>query len=101
MKIRDIGRFEIVVSYLSRRCDGRSRTPAPCSHRPASLQGGAPALPKPIQQTPIHAAAVAGDSLPMSSEDWIFREAELRLCEHRELRQPLGLVSVPDFTTLY
>src|SRR4029077_12599506 len=52
MKIRDIGRFEIVVSYRGRRCDGRSRTPALCSHRPASLHGGAPALPKPIQQTP-------------------------------------------------
>ncbi|HVB54999.1 MAG TPA: transposase [Candidatus Acidoferrales bacterium] len=30
-----------------------------------------------------------------------FREAEVRLGEHRELRQALGLVSVPDFTTLY
>jgi hypothetical protein len=29
------------------------------------------------------------------------REAEVRLGEHRELRQVLGLVSVPDFTTLY
>jgi hypothetical protein len=28
-------------------------------------------------------------------------EAEVRLSEHRELRQALGLVSVPDFTTLY
>ncbi len=34
-------------------------------------------------------------------EDWIFREAEARLSEHRELRQLLGLASVPDFTTLY
>ena len=33
--------------------------------------------------------------------DWIFREAEVRLREHRELRQPLGLRRVPDFTTLY
>jgi DDE family transposase/transposase-like protein DUF772 len=37
----------------------------------------------------------------MRYEDWTFREAEVRLGEHRELRQMLGLVSVPDFTTLY
>jgi hypothetical protein len=34
-------------------------------------------------------------------EDWTFRETEVRLGEHRELRQTLGLLSVPDFTTLY
>jgi Transposase domain (DUF772) len=34
-------------------------------------------------------------------EDWTFREAEVRLGEHRELRQTLGLSSAPDFTTLY
>jgi transposase-like protein DUF772 len=37
----------------------------------------------------------------MRYEDWTFGEAEVRLGEHRELRQALGLVSVPDFTTLY
>ena len=37
----------------------------------------------------------------MRYEDWTFREAEVRLSEHRELRQTLGLMSVPDFTTLY
>jgi hypothetical protein len=37
----------------------------------------------------------------MRYEDWTFREAEVRLGEHRELRQALGLVSVPDFTTWY
>ena len=37
----------------------------------------------------------------MRYEDWTFREAEVRLREHRELRQALGLKSVPDFTTLY
>ena len=37
----------------------------------------------------------------MRYEDWTFREAEVRLGEHRELRQTLGLVSVPDYTTLY
>jgi hypothetical protein len=37
----------------------------------------------------------------MRYEDWTFREAEVRLGEHRELRQALGLVSVPDCTTLY
>ncbi len=37
----------------------------------------------------------------MRYEDWTFREAEVRLSEHRELRLTLGLMSVPDFTTLY
>jgi hypothetical protein len=37
----------------------------------------------------------------MRYEDWTFREAEVRLSEHRELRQTLGLSKVPDFTTLY
>src|SRR5215472_15831500 len=37
----------------------------------------------------------------MRYEDWTLREAEVRLREHAELRQVLGLKSVPDFTTLY
>jgi hypothetical protein len=37
----------------------------------------------------------------MRYEDWTFREAEVRLSEHGELRQTLGLPRVPDFTTLY
>jgi hypothetical protein len=37
----------------------------------------------------------------MRYEDWTFRETEVRLAEHRELRTALGLVSVPDYTTLY
>jgi hypothetical protein len=37
----------------------------------------------------------------MRYEDWTFREAEVRLREHRELREALQLPSVPDYTTLY
>ena len=37
---------------------------------------------------------------PTRYEDWAFREAEVRLGEHRELPQVLELVSVPDFTRL-
>ena len=37
----------------------------------------------------------------MRYEDWTFREAEVRLCEHVELRSALELRSVPDYTTLY
>ena len=37
----------------------------------------------------------------MRSEEWTFREAEVRLAEHRELREALGLPAVPDDTTLY
>jgi IS5 family transposase len=37
----------------------------------------------------------------MRYEDWTFREAEVRLGEHSELRSALELSSVPDYTTLY
>lgn len=37
----------------------------------------------------------------MRYEDWTFREAEVRLREHAELRSALQLCSVPDYTTLY
>ena len=37
----------------------------------------------------------------MEQEDWTFREAQVRLSEHRELREILPLRSVPDYTTLY
>jgi hypothetical protein len=37
----------------------------------------------------------------MRYEDWTFRETEVRLREHRELRRVLKLGSVPDYTTLY
>src|SRR6202790_220742 len=37
----------------------------------------------------------------MRYEDWTFRETEVRLTEHAELRRALRLGSVPDYTTLY
>jgi Transposase DDE domain/Transposase domain (DUF772) len=37
----------------------------------------------------------------MRYEDWTFREAEVRLAEHQELRQALELRQVPDDSTLY
>jgi len=37
----------------------------------------------------------------MRYEDWTFRETEVRLREHRELRRVLQLQTVPDYTTLY
>jgi Transposase DDE domain/Transposase domain (DUF772) len=37
----------------------------------------------------------------MRFEDWTFREAEVRLAEHSDLRRALGLGRVPDHTTLY
>jgi hypothetical protein len=37
----------------------------------------------------------------MRYEDWTFREAEVRMSEHAELRSALQLRSVPDYTTLY
>jgi Transposase DDE domain/Transposase domain (DUF772) len=37
----------------------------------------------------------------MRYEDWTFREAEVRLAEHAELRAALGLRHAPDYTTVY
>jgi hypothetical protein len=37
----------------------------------------------------------------MRYEDWTFREAEVRLREHAELRAVLRLSSVPDYSTVY
>lgn len=37
----------------------------------------------------------------MRFEDWTFREAEVRLAEHSDLRSALGLERAPDHTTLY
>jgi len=37
----------------------------------------------------------------MRFEDWTYREAEVRLAEHGELRRALELESVPDHTTVY
>jgi len=36
----------------------------------------------------------------MRNEDWTFREAEMCLGDHSELRQALGLKNGSDFTTL-
>ena len=37
----------------------------------------------------------------MRSEDWTFREAEVRPAEHSDLRRALGVERVPDHATLY
>lgn len=37
----------------------------------------------------------------MRYEDWTFRETEVRLEEHVELRMALGLKQTPDYTTFY
>src|SRR5215467_9059453 len=37
----------------------------------------------------------------MRYEEWTYRETEVRLAEHQELRDALGLARVPDHTTLY
>lgn len=39
--------------------------------------------------------------LVMRFEDWTFRETEVRLLEHSELRAALGLTRVPDHTAFY
>jgi hypothetical protein len=37
----------------------------------------------------------------MRYEDWTFRETEVRLAEHSDLRRALQLEQAPDYTTLY
>jgi hypothetical protein len=37
----------------------------------------------------------------MHHEDWTFRETEVRLAEHSELRDALGLARILDHMTLY
>lgn len=37
----------------------------------------------------------------MRYHDWTFRDAEVRLAEHAELRAALGLARAPDHTTLW
>ena len=37
----------------------------------------------------------------MRYEDWTFRETEVRLQEHSEVRMALGLKQMPDYTTFY
>lgn len=37
----------------------------------------------------------------MRYEDWTFREIEVRLSEHSDLRKVLSLQDVPDHTTLF
>ena len=37
----------------------------------------------------------------MRYEDWTFRETEVRLQEHTELRMALRLKQTPDYTTFY
>ena len=37
----------------------------------------------------------------MRFEDWTFREAEVRLAEHSDLRHAVGLKRVPDQMKLY
>jgi len=69
---------------------------------PASLcksPGGAPSLPKAFQQTQLPSLS-CWPSLPDAYEDWLSRSRGT-FERARELRQVLGLLSVPDFTTLY
>src|ERR1700690_1164383 len=101
MKIRDSRSFEYVVCYRGRRCDGRGRAPAFCSHRPAGLQGGASTLPKPFQQAPIHATAVAGHSLSDALRGLDLSRSRGAAGRTSGVAPDTGLTSVPDFTTLY
>src|ERR1700689_2312544 len=76
MKIRDSWHGAFVVCYRGRRHNGRSWTPALCSHRLAGREGGAPALPKPIQQEPVQSTAAVGRSLPDALRSRAFSQSQ-------------------------
>lgn len=40
-------------------------------------------------------------TVPDVHEDWTYRETEVHLAEHQELRNALGLAWVPNYTTPY
>ena len=54
-----------------------------------------------ILETYLYATTASGILCLMRYEDWTFREAEVRLQEHVELRKALGLKHTPDYTTFY
>jgi len=56
---------------------------------------------KQILKAHLYSATIIGNSLLMRYEDWTFRETEIRLQEHIELRMALGLKQTPDYTTFY
>jgi hypothetical protein len=69
-----------------------------------ALQVGRAVLPPyrtPFSKHPFTQPQLLAILCLMRYEDWTFREAQVRLREHGELRQALGWESVPDFTTLY
>ena len=76
-------------------------TPAFCSHCPQVSRAVLPRYRSRFSKHQFNQPQLLAILCLMRYEDWTFRDAEVRLGEHRELRQTLGLVSVPDFTTLY
>ena len=81
--------------------DGGGWTPGFCPHGWGSGSGGAPPYRTRFSKHQFTQPQLLAILCLMRDEDWAFREAEVRLREHRELRQTLGLSRVPDFTTLY
>ena len=89
------------VFYGRRRCNGRSWTLAFAG---IALQVSRAVLPRyrsRFSKRQFTQPQLLTILCLMRYEDWAFREAEVRLSEHRELRQVLGLGSVQDSTTLY
>ena len=92
-----------LFGYAGRRDNDRGRTPIFRLHRRTSLPSGAPAIPMPIQQTPIHVVVVAGVVLPDASRELDLSRSRVQLSRASRIAQgaPWGLGRVPDFTTLY
>jgi len=81
--------------------DGGGWTVGICPDRLGSGSGGAPPYRTRFSKHQFTPPQLLAILCLMRYEDWTFREAEVRLGEHRELRQALGLARVPDFTTVY
>jgi hypothetical protein len=84
-----------------RRCYGRSRAGTVLAGRLGRCPNYRAPLSRDVQQTLFTQPQLLAILCLMRYEDWTYREAEVRLSEHSELRRALELRSVPDYTTLY
>lgn len=80
---------------------GRDRVNNMCYPCAASGAGRAAPIPPQVFEISIPAPQLLAILCLMRDEDWTFREAEVRLAEHTELRTALGRRHMPDSTILY
>lgn len=80
---------------------GRNRVGALCAGRFADQSNGRSGVPDRAFEAHFTQPQLLAILCLVRCEDWMFRETEVRLAEHRELRAALRLKRIPDCTTLY